>query len=78
MKAHALELADALRRSDQSAAEIAYRAGVAKAPNAFVQLLRKEGILRFSCYDFASDILIGLLKATPSESSAELSAESRC
>lgn len=77
MKAHALELTDALRRSDQGAAENAYRAGLAKAPNAFVQLLRKEGTLRFSRYDFASDILIGLLRATSSESSTELSAESR-
>ena len=76
MKVCALELAQALTGNDRSAAEKAWRAGLAKGADTFIRYLRREGTLRFSRYDFASDILIGLLKATLAENGTNVGVES--
>lgn len=76
MKACALALAQALTGNDRSAAEKAWHAGLAKGADAFIRYLRREGTLRFSRYDFASDILTGLLKATLAENGTSVGTES--
>lgn len=76
MKAGALELAQALARNDRKKAENVWRVGLAKDADTFIRYLRKEGALRFSRYDFASDILPRLLKGTLGGNSASLGAES--
>jgi hypothetical protein len=72
VKEQAQFLMEAIARGDKPHAESLMSVGMSVNPDNFIELLRKEGILRFARYDFQTKTLVPLVESVLRNNSSML------